>query len=169
VDVTCKTHHECVKLIKKTGDTLALKVYTSKSVQQNFSQNSANFASTCLNPSTLASTLSIYQSPSTLLSSGSSSSSPSASSHPNYIKSYSYYASSTITTPHEFANHHHHQNHNVTDHNHHHYMINSNSTAAALFLDGTKSLPNKKKRNYTPSLFFLLVSIILMFDVFVLK
>lgn len=31
VDVTCKTHLECVKLIKKTGDTLALKVYTSKS------------------------------------------------------------------------------------------------------------------------------------------
>lgn len=31
VDVTCKTHLECVKLIKKCGDTLALKVYTSKS------------------------------------------------------------------------------------------------------------------------------------------
>lgn len=31
VDVTCKTHLECVKLIKKSGDTLALKVYTSKS------------------------------------------------------------------------------------------------------------------------------------------
>ena len=28
VDVTCRTHAECVKLIKKTGDTLALRVYT---------------------------------------------------------------------------------------------------------------------------------------------
>jgi hypothetical protein len=30
VDVTRKTHHECVKLIKKTGDTLALKVFTPR-------------------------------------------------------------------------------------------------------------------------------------------
>ena len=30
MDVTRKTHQECVKLIKKTGDTLALKVYTPR-------------------------------------------------------------------------------------------------------------------------------------------
>ena len=47
VDVSCKTHYDCVKLIKKAGDTLALKVYTvdAKSVRL---LNSADFTSTSI-------------------------------------------------------------------------------------------------------------------------
>jgi hypothetical protein len=69
VDVTCRTHYDCVKLIKKAGDTLALKVYTvdSKSVRL---LNSSDFTSTSI----------LNQSPSS-----------------HYGRSQSYYASSNLT------------------------------------------------------------------------
>lgn len=87
VDVSCKTHLDCVKLIKKTGDTLALKVYTSKA----FSASEQ-----------------IYQTPETVYA------------H-SLAKSHSYYATSTIATRNFF------QDQNEV-------------------YDGSKSLPNKKKR-----------------------
>lgn len=79
VDVTCKTHLECVKLIKKTGDTLAMKVYTSK----NFSDFTSSFANLNLNLN-LTSTC-VYQSPSIY-------------SDTAMVKSQSYYAASSIAT-----------------------------------------------------------------------
>ncbi len=150
--MTCKTHHECVKLIKKTGDTLALKVYTSPQTNPlHHHTNSSNFASTSINP--LNSTMSslVYQSPH----------------HHNHYhqqqqqqqqqqsKSYSYYASSTIgaaaaaatanggATPSYHYGHQHHYHHQP-----HLSEIQNRADLNALFLDGTKSLPSKKKRKF---------------------
>ena len=47
--MTRKTHTECVKLIKKTGDTLALKLYTiveSSSSKSSESNNNTKYYST---------------------------------------------------------------------------------------------------------------------------
>lgn len=125
VDVTCKTHLECVKLIKKTGDTLALKVYTSK-----------NFSSFATNLTNLTSTSAgIYQTPSVSLLNTSVSNSNSIT------KSHSYYATSTITT-----------NNLATMSNEYH----TSKDFSSIYFDGTKSLPNKKKRKFKILLFFFM-------------
>ena len=110
VDVTSRTHYDCVKLIKKTGDTLALKVLTvnHRSNAAAFA-NSANLASTSTTPSGLAS---MYQSPLSLINENNASTTSTMSRTPA-TSSQSYYATTTI----------------------------SSGT-----MDGTKSLPNKKKR-----------------------
>lgn len=79
IDVSCKTHFECVKLIKKTGDTLALKVFTvdysarTNSLTSNQQQQQMTAMST------------IYQTP--------SSQTPT---NKQYSTSASYYATTTI-------------------------------------------------------------------------
>lgn len=121
--MTCKTHHECVKLIKKTGDTLALKVYTSPNAKT-LLQTGGNFTSTSIvngtiNPSATMSNV-LYQS----------------AAASQQAKSYSYYASSTISAqPQQLSTP------QSCD-------IQSRHELNALFLDGTKSLPSKKKRKF---------------------
>jgi len=126
VDVTCRTHAECVKLIKKTGDTLALKVYTVNNSNPN------NLIQTNLASSNLAS---IYHAPQMLMSRNSK---HFTSSHVN-LSSTSYYATTPLN---------------------HHYTLQQRSATfdaedevgarlaytQAVVMDGTKSLPHKKKR-----------------------
>ncbi|CAF0767841.1 unnamed protein product [Brachionus calyciflorus] len=78
IDVTCKTHLDCVKLIKKTGDTLVLKVYTSK----NFNKFASNVNSLTNNNNNNQ----VYQTPQFIYGTSS------------MAKSHSYYATSTIAT-----------------------------------------------------------------------
>ena len=92
IDVTSRTHYDCVKLIKKTGDTLALKVITVnyKSTAAAF-HNSANLASTSTTPSGLGG---FYQSPLSLINeNGTLCRTPQQQS-----TSQSYYATTTINT-----------------------------------------------------------------------
>lgn len=134
VDVTCKTHHECVKLIKKTGDTLALKVYTSPNAMT-LLQPSSNFTSTSIINGTIPSSIN-------------SNTKVKLSYIPQNIhqddaisKSYSYYATSTITSSSPQVNH------QLTE-------IQNRSDLNAFFFDGTKSLPSKKKRKKIFLIFF---------------
>ena len=82
IDVSSRTHADCVKIIKKTGDTLALKVYTA-SDRSGFDFLASNLISSNLS--------SIYQTPSSLMNKTLSSLSASQSNI-----SASYYAASTI-------------------------------------------------------------------------
>lgn len=56
VDVTCRSHFECVKLIKRAGDTLALKVYTpsphpnNSTLDRNSTGHSSYYAASNLIP-----------------------------------------------------------------------------------------------------------------------
>ena len=57
VDVTCRSHFECVKLIKRAGDTLALKVYTpsphpnnNSTLDRNSAGNNSYYAASTLIP-----------------------------------------------------------------------------------------------------------------------
>ncbi len=124
IDVTCRTHADCVKLIKKTGDTLALKVYTVN----NSNNNAASFIQTNLASSNLAS---IYHAPHTLMSRKHM-----ATSHAN-LSSTSYYATSTL--------HHSQQRSSTLDADEEARIVYCQPTA----MDGTKSLPHKKKRKFT--------------------
>lgn len=99
VDVSSKTHFDCVKLIKKTGDTLALKVYTVDYSNKQQS-NQQNLISTSIQPLTT-----IYQAPVSLTN------------VQKQCSTASYYAAATIS-----------------------------ATNSVEYYDGTKSLPNKKKR-----------------------
>ena len=130
IDVSCKTHLDCVKIIKKTGDTLALKVYTVDYTNNNHSnmnannQNSSNMIST----STV-----IYQTPTI--------NSNTMTNPKQYSTSASYYATSTIAT----------NNHNSHHHHHHHQQLSAMASSAGIvpgsdYFGGTKSFPNKKKR-----------------------
>lgn len=150
--MTCKTHHECVKLIKKTGDTLALKVYTSPNAKSLLNSGSNNFASTSIVngtiiiPPSLNSSLSsksshqqnsVYQLPQQILL---QSNKNNIYSQQSTAKSYSYYATSTIAATASV---------NYTDNytnNQYVSEIQNRADLNALFLDGTKSLPSKKKR-----------------------
>jgi hypothetical protein len=123
VDVSCRTHADCVKIIKKTGDTLALKVYTANNC------NALNFMTSAAASSNLISSnlAAIYQTPSTLLMSKNNGSL--SASQANICTSSSYYATSTIPssqTMNELSNDN--KNNNINN------------------MDGTKSLPHKKKR-----------------------
>ena len=115
--MTSRTHAECVKLIKKTGDTLVLKVYTANNRNAlNFMQStSSNLASSNL--------ASIYQTPGSLINKSIANLSASQSNI-----STSYYATSNI-----------HQSQTVDEIN----------TRILNPMDGTKSLPHKKKRKST--------------------
>lgn len=149
VDVTCKTHFDCVKLIKKCGDTLVLKVYTpKKSLTNNFiTSTTTNFNAA----GTLASSTSTlqhhhltpqhYHSPmSYRMSATMSRASVVNSSSPASSSSSSYYASSNIAT-----------------------MIADNGSdyhcEQQIYIEGTRTLPNKKnKRKYFIFLFTFSVS-----------
>ena len=152
IDVTCKTHYECVKLIKKTGDTLALKVYTvsTKPTQHCFT-NSNNLTST--------SSCGLYQTPSVLTNHSN-----------NAARSQSYYAASSITSTSKanmnLMNNEYHQT-NVTTHTNSNVPISvlSNNgislstTELNSYMDRTKSLPSKKKRKFSYAEFALFLVI----------
>lgn len=119
IDVTCRTHAECVKLIKKTGDTLALKVYTvnNRNTLNLIQSSSSNLASSNL--------ASIYQTPNSLMNKQVASISASQTN-----LSTSYYATTQLAT-------------NQSE------ETDTNSTSKKKYtnvMDGTKSLPHKKKR-----------------------
>lgn len=137
VDVTCRTHAECVKLIKKTGDTLALKVYTAtmgSATGMGFLANAANLAS-----SNLASNL-IYQAPGTLASCHGKRGL--AASHANLSLSSTTTAAShyACTNAGPMST-----NHTVNDIA---SLQHQQQAKYASVMDGTKSLPHKKKRKF---------------------
>jgi hypothetical protein len=127
-----------VKLIKKCGDTLALRVYTPKIGSVNL--NAVNAPAT--NLISTSATCGVYQAPSVTVSGGSVCSRTSTLDHrPAVVKSNSsYYASSSISTnavsPHVINT--------APD-----YSPAGEQHTTALnvtIFDGTKSLPGKKKR-----------------------
>jgi hypothetical protein len=152
IDVSSKTHYECVKLIKKTGDTLALKVYTANGSkpsllllqqQQQQQQQQANLTST-------SSSCGLYQTPCSIFNSNSSHQTT------HHLRSQSYYAASTISNSNMNLindNNYYHANNN---NNNNSMMINNSHempvTDLSSYLDRTKSLPSKKKHELDKTL-----------------